>query len=348
MTTNTTRLSRSAVADGEVWASTSDNTALPLTDGRQGQHSNATSTSWPQSIADARRCSPAVTAFLGQALAPNTLRAYRDDLRDFRTWGGTLPTTPSVLAEYLASRAAALSPHTLARRIVGIGQTHTLQGWPDPSKSELVRAVMRGIRRAKGTAQRRVEALYGQALADATRSEHDATAVRDRAVLLLGSATAFRRSELVALDVEDLAFVSQGLVVTQRRGKTDPWAAGRRIAVPTRPDALCAVQAVRDWLTFAQIHQGPVFRRMTRSGAVLPQRLAPQSIALVVKKRAAAAGLNPIDVSGHSLRAGYVTNAITQGFSLLRIQRQTGHRSIEMLARYVRDSTLFAPMQDDP
>jgi integrase len=166
--------------------------------------------------------------------------------------------------------------------------------------------------------------------------------IRDRALLLVGFAGAFRRSELVALDVADVALTPEGLLLTLRRSKTDQEGAGRQVAIPFGSRAeTCPVRALRAWLDATAITEGPVFRWVHGRRSVSSMRLTGQSIALVVKKYAAAAGLNVADFSGHSLRAGFVTSAARAGEPERRIMRQTGHKSIEMVLRYVRQANAF-------
>jgi len=166
--------------------------------------------------------------------------------------------------------------------------------------------------------------------------------LRDRALLLLGFSGAFRRSELVALDVEDLEFTGDGLVVTQRRGKTDQEGVGRKIGIPFggNPDT-CPVRAVRKWLDAAAVMSGPVFRSVNRHGHVQPGRLSDKAVAIVVKRHAPAAGLDPLRYAGHSLRAGLATAAAAAGASERSIMNQTGHRSVPMVRKYIRDGQLF-------
>jgi integrase len=163
---------------------------------------------------------------------------------------------------------------------------------------------------------------------------------RDRAILLLGFAGAFRRSEIVGLDVADLAASEDGLTVTLRRSKTDQEGVGRRVGIP-RGGSLCPVRAVQDWLAARGEAPGPLFVGMTRHGKTTGQRLDGKDIATLIKRAAEAVGLDPATVSGHSLRAGLVTTAARAGKSERSIMGQTGHRSVTMVRRYIRDAGLF-------
>lgn len=165
--------------------------------------------------------------------------------------------------------------------------------------------------------------------------------LRDTALLLIGFASALRRSELVALDVEDIQFTKEGTIIRLRRGKTDQEGRGREIAIPHVSGKHCPSQSLQAWLAASEITTGAVFRRINRYDQLLPQRLMAQSVALIIKQRAENSGLDPARFSGHSLRAGFVTNAARRGASSANIRVQTGHKSDGMVQRYIRDSQLF-------
>jgi len=284
---------------------------------------------------------PFVAQYINAAIAENTRRAYQQDLRDFLKWGGIVPCSPEQLAAYIAERAETASAHTITRRVVGIGRAHVSQGYVDPAKTDLVRTVLRGVRRVKGSAQRRVSPLLKADVLAIAAQTQGMKGIRDRALVLLGFAAALRRSELVALDFADIEFVREGLIVHLRKSKTDQIGEGRKIGVPWGRTSACPVKAVENWLQTAQIESGPIFRPVNRAGQVLCNQLHSQSIALVLKDYAKRVGLNPDNISGHSLRSGLVTSAIQAGVGVHKIQQQTGHRSVEMLARYIRDAGLF-------
>ena len=164
---------------------------------------------------------------------------------------------------------------------------------------------------------------------------------RDRALLLIGFAGGFRRSEIVALNCDDIEHVRQGLIVTLRRSKTDQEGAGRKVGIPFGRTRHCPVLALDRWLAVSKIEVGPVFRPVDRHGRVASERLSGEAVSLIVKERVAAAGNDPAGFSGHSLRAGFATSAVQAGVSTPKIRSQTGHASDAMLARYVRDGELF-------
>jgi integrase len=159
-------------------------------------------------------------------------------------------------------------------------------------------------------------------------------------LLLLGFAGAFRRSELVALDVADVEEMSEGLRVNIRGGKTDQERAGTTIAI-VRGSVACPVAAVKEWLVAAGITEGAIFRRVNKGGNVLPDRLTAQSVSLIVKARAKRAGLDPRSFAGHSLRSGFLTSAARRGASVFKMMDISRHRSVDTLRGYVRDAELF-------
>jgi integrase len=244
----------------------------------------------------------------------------------------------------------------MRKRLVAISQAHKAAGHvPSPTEAEAVRRTVSGIARSKGTRQRQVTPLRLTTLLAMLEAipEDNLLAVRDRAILLLGFASGMRRSELSGLDVEDLCEVDEGLDVLIRRSKTDQEGAGRTIGIPRgRHPETCPVIAVQRWLTVSGITSGALFRRLIpngRPGTALRhprgragvQRLSAQGIASVVQHAAERAGLDPAEFAGHSLRAGFATEAAAQGASERAIMRQTGHRSVDMVRRYIREGDRY-------
>lgn len=202
---------------------------------------------------------------------------------------------------------------------------------------------MAGIRRTKGTAQvAKSPVLVADLRKMVDRMPDGILGVRDRALLMVGFAGAFRRSELVGLDRDAVEITKDGLVVTIRRSKTDPEAQGRKIGIPYGSNpATCPVRAFQAWLEASGITDGPIFRSMTRHARILDHRLSTNAVANVVKRYAAAAGLDASKFAGHSLRAGLATSAALNGASERSIMNQTGHRSVQMVRRYIRQGSLF-------
>lgn len=295
-----------------------------------------------QSSAAIPHLTEAVSMYAKASMSENTRRAYRADLADFLCWGGCIPASSEMVAQYLADRAQVLSPHTLARRLVALAQAHQLQLLPNPCCAEIVRRTMRGIRRVKGVAQRRVEPLLREDLLSIVQAIPESLhGRRNRALLMVGFAGAFRRSELVAMCVADVRFVKEGMTILLPRSKTDQEGQGRVVAIPFARSVLCPVKSLRDWLTSAQIARGLLFRRIDSRGRIGDRSISGSGIALVIKKYVALAGLDPSRFSGHSLRAGLVTSAAQSGVSGWKIRQQTGHKSDAMVQRYIRDADLF-------
>ena len=276
--------------------------------------------------------------------APNTVRARRADLRVFAAWcadhrARALPAAPETVVAFLADQSrSGLAVATVVRRAQSIRWAHKLRNLPPPTDREEVRAVLRGIRRERGTRQEGKAALTAEILAGALPDRTGGPgALRDRAVLLLGLATAMRRSELVGVDVGDLRRVRGGLVVAIGRSKTDQEGAGRAVAVPRLGGDLCPVGAVDEWLAaLGGPTEGPLFRGLRRNGRPRATRLTDKYVGEIAKRAAAAAGLDAADFGAHSLRAGYVTTARQRGVDWGSIMEQTGHRRLETVKVYAR------------
>jgi site-specific recombinase XerD len=240
-----------------------------------------------------------------------TLRAYRSDWTHFEAWCDehnlvALPAEPAVVAMYLTDMADSgdFKASTLSRRLVSIAQAHKAAGHKSPTSDETVRLVNAGIRRTIGTAQRAVRPVVTEDIrAMVATCRDDPAGTRDRALLLVGFAAALRRSEVAALNVDDIEQTRDGLVVTLRRSKMDQEAAGRRVGVPygSKP-ATCPVRAYGAWIEVAGLQEGAVFRPVDRHGNIGDARITDRGVALVVKRRAELAGMDPAEVSGHSLR----------------------------------------------
>jgi integrase len=247
------------------------------------------------------------------------------------------PAAPETLARFLTERADnGYAVSTLRRYVSAIRTAHVADGFDDPTKAPLIAAVIDGIARERGTASEGKAALSLVELSriiGALPETH--LGVRDRAIILLGFAAALRRSELAALDIEDLRFTEDGVELLIRASKTDQRRAGQHVFVPLG-DRLCPVVALRHWLEISEFATGPVFRRISRGDRVLDTRLSGQGIATAVKRAGGAVGLDPDTLGGHSLRAGFVTEAARRGETAYRIMATTRHRSTESLKAYIR------------
>jgi site-specific recombinase XerD len=286
-------------------------------------------------------------AFAEAARSKATIRAYEADQRHFCQWTGErglrcLPAEPETVALYVSSLAqAGASAATIGRRLTGVGVFHTTAGYENPASHAVVRAVLKGVRRSLGTAQRQVEALGVGALRAMVQATGEGLkGMRDRALLLLGWAGALRRSELVALDVEDLRFEPEGVVLRIRRSKSDQEGASVEVSIPRARDTrMCPVLAVEAWLTASGTTTGCVFRSINNRGIMSAERLSDKAVSLVVKSLAKEVGLDPANYSGHSLRSGFATSAARNGASESAIMRQTRHRSVQVARRYIRQGT---------
>lgn len=284
--------------------------------------------------------------FTRAGTAGSTRKAYERDWADFCRWCAghdvvPLPALPQVVGLYLTHCAGRLAAATLGRRLAAIATLHRLHDHPLDTRHPTIHTLLRGIRRTRGTAQRRVAAATTPLLrAMLSTCDSSLTGTRDRALLLLGFAGALRRSEIVALNIGDLTFVPEGLRLVVRRSKTDQEGAGETIGVVRTGSATCPVNALQMWLAMAAITDGRLFRRVDRHGNC-GAALTDQSVALILKKRAALAGLDAAVFSGHSLRAGLATSAAQHGVEERLIMKTTRHRSLPVLRRYLRDGELF-------
>lgn len=294
------------------------------------------------SFADQNSIDRMVAYFVGAALSKNTIKAYDADVQHFLAWGGAIPATPRVLAQYLASHSRELSVATLSRRVVSLGRAHVQEGFVNPAKSQLVTDTLRGIRNIRGRPQRRVSPLLTDDLrALAAKTGCSLAESRNIALILLGFAAALRRSELVSLDCESILSTRCGLNIHLARTKNDRERHGKVIAVSRSPGVACPVNAINNWLLLSGIKNGAVFRPITASGQLLTARLSARAVSAIVKKAAANLGLKPDNYSGHSLRCGFVSSAAMAGIPVWRIRKQTGHASDQMVYRYIRDAELF-------
>lgn len=292
------------------------------------------------------RRAPASTAvsmtaegYIDAARSAATKKAYAADLAHFLANGGKLPATPQQLCAYLANLAATLAVATIERRLIGIHRAHQDHNLTSPAVHVSVRQTMQGIRRTLGITQRRVRAIVKDDLLEMLAlvdQQKPMRAARDRALLLIGFAGAFRRSELVAIQHEDITVVDEGIEILLRRSKTDQEGVGRTVFIPRAIGARCPIAALAQWKGLSGIDSGYVFRGVTRHDTVKTRPLTGQSVALILKAAYARTGGVAASVAGHSLRAGYVTTAALAGVQTFQIQHQTGHTSVTTLARYIR------------
>lgn len=298
-----------------------------------------------------------IQQFVNQSVAERTREAYRADWEYFADWCGrqeleARPAASATVAAYLSALADGSAARdgepyaaaTIGRRLTTIRLAHRAAGLEDPTDAELVDKTWRGIRRDDDVAvdrEGRVPLLAEdiRRLVDAL-DEETLKGARDRALILLGYTTAARRSELAALDVGDLEFRPQGVVVQIRQSKTDQEGVGRTPTVHYADD-YCAVSAVEAWLERAGLEDGPVFRTLDRWGNLRDNRLSGKSINRAVKAAAEAAGMDASQIGAHSLRAGHVTQRKVAGAADGAIMDQTGHSSASTMRRYDRRAKQF-------
>jgi len=289
------------------------------------------------------------THYAQKSRADNTRKAYQSDWHHFLNWckahgAEPLPASPATVAAYIASLAdEGRKASTIERRLTSISQAHGRARLDSPRHTRAVRETFAGIRRAIGTKQEGKAALPVSVLQKSIELlPASLLGIRNAAILLVGFWGAFRRSELVALMVEDLRFVPEGLVIELKRSKMDQEGEGQVKAIPFgRCADVCPVGALRLWLDRAGIESGPVFRAVDKRGRVGARAIGDRAVAELVKAIAEGVGLDPGLFSGHSLRAGFATAAAMGGAEERDIMRQTGHSSLVQVRKYIRGAELF-------
>jgi integrase len=291
-----------------------------------------------------------VRDYAANSKAPATVRAYGACWKHFTDWCrdrgvSSLPAEPRTVALFIADCASKHKPASISLRMAAISAAHKLRGFESPAlmRHAVVAETWAGIKRTLGTAQQGKAAILTDDIRRMIEELPDTLrGLRDVALLLLGFASACRRSELTALTVDDLAWVEEGLRVTLRRSKTDQEGKGQIIGVPYGSDpATCPVRAMRRWLAAAGITEGYAFRGVLKGGRVQASRMAGDSVALAVKRAGELVGMDSSSLAAHSMRAGFVTQAARAGCSESSIMKQTRHKSSAMLLRYTREPNLF-------
>jgi integrase len=289
--------------------------------------------------------------FVAAAKVPATLKAYRNDWRDFESWCRehqlrSLPSAPESVALYIADRASTLASGTITRRLTSITKAHQAAGFtnsPAATRHFIVGETLRGIRRTIGTAQHGKDPFLSDVIRRIVAARREGLlGLRDAALVLVGFAGGFRRSELAGIHICDLKFSADGVVVSVRKSKTDQEGAGREVGLPFGASQdTCPVRSLRHWLAASGIYDGPVFRSVGRYGHVARRGLHKDSMGKLLKRAATRAGMNVDPLGGHSLRAGCVTQAAMNGVREFVIMRQTGHKSVTTLRRYIRSGEIF-------
>ena len=290
---------------------------------------------------------------LKSSKANNTVRAYKSDFNDFGLFCAkngfkSLPTAPDIISLYLShlsSKEAKVS--TLKRRLVSIKMVHKLKGHYLDSKNPIIIETLMGIKRRKGSIQRGKKPLLINSLKQIInvidqQNKGEIKKFRDRSIILIGFSGGFRRNEIVSLDCEDLDFVQEGLKINIRRSKTDQFGEGFTKALPYFDSSkYCPVVSLKNWIEISKINSGPVFRRFIKGSKLSENRLTDQTVALLIKEYLNLAGIDSKNYSGHSLRSGFATSAAESGVEERSIMEMTGHKSTEMVRRYIKEANLF-------
>jgi len=283
----------------------------------------------------------------------NTVRAYKSDFRDFELFCAkngfkSLPTDPRVVSLYLTHMSTKdVKMSTLKRRLVSIGVIHKIKGhYLDTKHPSIIENIM-GIKRRKGSIQKGKKPILINNLKQLINAiDHynndEIKKLRDRSIILIGFAGGFRRNEIVSLNYEDLDFVSEGLKINIRKSKTDQFGEGLVKALPYFNNLqYCPVLSLKKWIEVSNIKSGPLFRRFSKGSKLTENRLTDQTVALLIKQYLKLAGIDGKNYSGHSLRSGFATSAAESGAEERSIMAMTGHKSTEMVRRYIKEANLF-------
>ncbi|WP_444957685.1 tyrosine-type recombinase/integrase [Microbulbifer sp. ZKSA002] len=287
-----------------------------------------------------------IQKYLRAATSDSTRKAYRSAIRQFEKWGGRLPTDSHSLVSYLLSRAEQLNPRTLDLHLTAIGQWHLYQGIANPVTEPLVQKTMRGIRRTHGKPKQKAKALSLEHIATLTRqlrSQPDSKKrTRDLALVLVGFFGAFRRSELVAIQVEDLIWEEEGLIIRLPKSKTDQSGQGMMRALPYGTPEICPARALKSWLDVSGIRTGPVFRSVNRWDTVQSRQLNPTAINDLLKNLGEVCGFDFVaELSSHSFRRGLSTSAAREKVGFELIKKQGGWKSDATVWEYIEEGQQF-------
>ena len=290
---------------------------------------------------------------LKSSKANNTVRAYKSDFKDFGLFCAkngfkSLPSEPRIVSlylTYLSTKDSKIS--TLKRRVVSIGVIHRLKGYYLDMKHPSIIENIMGIKRRKGSIQKSKKPILINNLKQLInvideKNKEDIKKLRDRSIILIGFSGGFRRNEIVSLDYEDLDFVEEGLKIQIRRSKTDQFGEGSVKALPYFDSSkYCPVISLKNWIEISKISTGPLFRRFVKGSKLSKNRLTDQTVALLIKQYLQLAGIDSKNYSGHSLRSGFATSAAESGAEERSIMDMTGHKSTEMVRRYIKEANLF-------
>ena len=289
---------------------------------------------------------------LKNSKANNTLRAYKSDFRDFGSFCNShglksLPTEPKIIALYLTHLSKSSKISTLRRRLVSISMVHKMKGHYLDMKHPIIIENLLGIKRTKGSIQRGKKPLLIndlKAIINVINEQkiNEIIKIRDITIVLIGFGGGFRRSELISIDFEDLEFVEEGLKITLRKSKTDQFGEGMLKGLPYFKNQIyCPVSNIKKWINISNIKSGPIFRRFIKGAKLSDKRLTDQTVVLLIKKYLKMAGIENTNYSAHSLRSGFATVAADSGADERSIMSMTGHKTTQMVRRYIKDANLF-------
>jgi site-specific recombinase XerD len=288
-----------------------------------------------------------VKNYINKSLSASTRKFYRIDFIIFCTWCDSnsfiaLPAEPETIALFISEQAdSGIKPATLCRRLAAIRMAHTTHGFINPTQHIDVKLVLKGIKNEKGTSQDKKAPLTAERLESIiAHCPDNIIGHRDRALLILGFSGAFRRSELVALTLNDIERTPEGIKVIIRKSKTDQEGKGQTIAI-LNGNRFRAVDVLYKWLVMANITNGHLFRSIRRGGHVQEAVLSDNAVAVIIKSYASKAGLTIDNFSGHSLRSGFITSGAQSGADLYKLMEVSRHKRAETLIGYIRESKLF-------
>ena len=284
--------------------------------------------------------------------ANNTLRAYKSDFKDFGAFCSkhgfnSMPSEPKVVSLYLTHLSANSKISTLRRRLVSIGVVHKLKGHYLDTKHPVIIENLMGIKRKKGSIQSGKKPILIKHLKEIINviDQQKITKIkklRNKALILVGFSGGFRRTELISIDHEDLDFVEEGVKITLRRSKTDQFGEGQVKGLPYFTNVkYCPVTILKNWIFLSKIKTGPIFRRFAKGSILTDHRLTDQSVVLMIKECLKLAGIENKNYSGHSLRSGFATVAAESGADERSIMAMTGHKTTQMVRRYIREANIF-------
>ena len=290
---------------------------------------------------------------LQNSKANNTVRAYKSDFNNFGLFCAqngfkSLPSEPKIVSLYITHLSSnGIKMSTLKRRLVSIGVIHKLKGHYLDTKHPVIIENIMGIKRRKGSIQKGKKPLLINNLKKIINAidEHNTENIkkfRDRSIILMGFSGGFRRNEIVSLDYDDLDFVNEGLKISIKRSKTDQFGEGSIKGLPYFDNTqYCPVLSLKNWIEISRIRSGPLFRRFSKGTKLSEKRLSDQTVALLIKKYLKIAGIDSKNYSGHSLRSGFATSAAEAGVEERNIMSMTGHKSPEMVRRYIKEANIF-------